>query len=227
MKLKLLLFFLITSFSRFSYALYGAKAISAGQFSSVVSLHLNDPDEPEYDYFCSGVLVAPDKILTTGHCIEVMGTQIYNMWSKFVYWPSLIKVKADGKFQEVKDVLLAPTYTEAMGFEGEDLALIILSRPLNIKPLKIASRASLSAGQSVTLVARGKSADSKILSIKSFGGNFVTFTDGSISGVCSGDSGGALVTKINNEYMLAGILSAQSEGCKKQTSASIFPRILR
>ena len=49
-------------------------APNSSTISAVVTLHLNDPDNPEYDSFCSGVLVAPDKVLTTGHCIAVMGT---------------------------------------------------------------------------------------------------------------------------------------------------------
>ena len=222
------IFVLLISISDLSHALYGARTITPSQFSAVVTIHLNDSEKPEYDSFCSGVLVAPDKVLTTGHCIEVVGSKLYEKWNIFTYEPNLIKIKAGGNKYEVADVIIAPSYTEAVGFEGEDLAIITLKKPLtNIRPIKMVSKGSLKAGLVVTLVARDKMANSTITAVKSYAGNLVVFTDGTKSGVCEGDSGGALLVKIGNDLALAGILSAQSEGCERQTGASIFPRILK
>ena len=222
------IFVLLISISDLSHALYGARTITPSQFSAVVTIHLNDSEKPEYDSFCSGVLVAPDKVLTTGHCIEVVGSKLYEKWNIFTYEPNLIKIKAGGNKYEVADVIIAPSYTEAVGFEGEDLAIITLKKPLtNIRPIKMVSKGSLKAGLVVTLVARDKMANSTITAVKSYAGNLVVFTDGTKSGVCEGDSGGALLVKIGNDLALAGILSAQSEGCERQTGTSIFPRILQ
>jgi secreted trypsin-like serine protease len=228
MNFKMFIFVLLISISDLSHALYGARSITPSQFSAVVTIHLNDKEKPEYDSFCSGVLVAPDKVLTTGHCIEVIGSELYEKWNILTYEPNLIKIKAGGVKYEVADVIIAPSYTEAVGFEGEDLAIITLKKPLtNIRPIKMASKASLKAGLAVTMVARGKMANSTITAVKSYAGNLVVFTDGTKSGVCEGDSGGALLVKIGNEQVLAAILSAQSEGCERQTGTSIFPRILK
>jgi secreted trypsin-like serine protease len=228
MNFKMFIFVLLISISDLSHALYGARSITPSQFSAVVTLHLNDSEKPEYDSFCSGILVAPDKVLTTGHCIEVLGSELYDRWNIFTYEPNLLKIKAGGNKYEVADVVIASSYTEAVGFEGEDLAIITLKKPLkNIRPIKIASKASLKAGLPVTMVARGKMANSTITAVKSYAGNLVVFTDGTKSGVCEADSGGALLVKIGNEQVLAGILSAQSEGCERQTGTSIFPRILK
>lgn len=189
---------------------------------------MNDPKNSEFDFFCSGVLIAPDKILTTGHCIEVMGSEVYEQWSYFTYNPEKLKVKARGIKYEVADVILAPSYTEAVGFAGEDLALIRLKKPLkDIKPFKIAPRHFLKAGTAVTMVARNKAAETVITSQKSYAGNTVLFTDGSKSGVCGGDSGGALLVRAGSEVMLAGILSAQEEGCVKRTGVSIYAREIK
>src|SRR5690606_34854829 len=117
-------FFFLMILTHSSYALYGAQKLSGSTFDAVVTLHLNDPDHPEYDSFCSGVLVAPDKVLTTGHCVEVLATEVYEQWNLFAYEPDLIKVKIKGTKVDVADVILAPGYTEAPGYEGEDLALI-------------------------------------------------------------------------------------------------------
>jgi secreted trypsin-like serine protease len=229
MNLKMALFFLLISFSDLSHALYGSRPLTASSnLSSIVTLHLNDSDKPEYDSFCSGVLVAPNKILTTGHCIEVIGTELYEQWNRLVYEPSLMKVKVAGVKYDVADVMIADTYTEAVGFEGEDLALITLKRSVtSVKPLRLIAKSALKAGLPVSLVARGKIADTKITSVKTFSGNTVIFTDGSKSGVCEGDSGGALLVKSADGYSLAGILSAQSEGCYKQTGVSLFAHILK
>ena len=228
MNFKMFIFVLLISISDLSHALYGARTITPSQFSAVVTIHLIDSEKPEYDSFCSGVLVAPDKVLTTGHCIEVVGSKLYEKWNIFTYEPNLIKIKAGGNKYEVADVIIAPSYTEAVGFEGEDLAIITLKKPLtNIRPIKMVSKGSLKAGLVVTLVARDKMANSTITAVKSYAGNLVVFTDGTKSGVCEGDSGGALLVKIGNDLALAGILSAQSEGCERQTGTSIFPRILQ
>ena len=122
------IFVLLISISDLSHALYGARTITPSQFSAVVTIHLNDSEKPEYDSFCSGVLVAPDKVLTTGHCIEVVGSKLYEKWNIFTYEPNLIKIKAGGNKYEVADVIIAPSYTEAVGFEGEDLAIITLKK---------------------------------------------------------------------------------------------------
>ena len=229
MNLKMALFLLLISFSDLSHALYGSRALSpSSNLSSVVTLHLNDSDKPGYDSFCSGVLVAPNKVLTTGHCIEVMGTELYDQWNRFVYEPNLIKVKVAGVKYEVAGVAIADSYTEAVGFAGEDLALITLRRSVtSVKPMRLMAKSALKAGLPVSLVARGQIADTKITSVKSFDGNTVIFIDGSKSGTCEGDSGGALIVKNADGYSLAGILSAQSEGCYKQTGVSLFAHILK
>lgn len=225
MNLKLFIFVLLISISDLSHALYGARTITPSQFSAVVTIHLNDPENPEIDSFCSGVLVAADKVLTTGHCVAVMGTEVYDQWSKFTYEPNLLKIKVGTVKYAVADVTIATSYTEAVGYEGEDLALITLKKPLtNVTPIKVVAPSSLKAGIAVSMVARGKVADTTITSVKNYAGNTVIFTDGTKAGTCEGDSGGALLVKKGEVYFLAGILSAQSEGCYKQTSVSIFAR---
>ncbi|MBA2404731.1 MAG: trypsin-like serine protease, partial [Bdellovibrionales bacterium] len=214
MNFKMVLFVLLVSISDLSHALYGAKPLTpSSSASAVVTLHLNDPDKPQYDSFCSGVLVAPNKVLTTGHCIEVMGTELYEQWNLFTFEPERIKVKIAGIKYEVSDVVIAHSYTEAVGYAGEDLAVITLKKNVTtVKPLKMVAKSSLKAGLPVSLIARSKIAASIITSVKSYAGNVIVFTDGSKAGVCEGDSGGALLVKIGNEEFLAGILSAQSEG---------------
>lgn len=224
MKLTLVLTAVFMLLSTPVLALYGGRPLVAGEGKAVVSLHLSDPQNSEYDFFCNGVLIDTDTILTTGHCIEGMASEVYERWYLFEYRPDLLKVKASGKFYEVADVKLSPNYTEGHGFGAEDLAIIKLKNKIRVTPLKLARTEDLHKDQPVTLIARGQMAQTRILSLKSFSGQLIIFTDGTNAGVCQGDSGGALVVQKNGQDYLAGILSAQREGCKKGTDSSIFPR---
>lgn len=225
MKLKLALMIFLFSISDLTHALYGARPLLNGQHQAVVSLHLNDPQNPQYDFFCNGVVIAPDKILTAGHCIEGMATEVYEKWFIFSYEPQLLKVKVAGVRYEVAEVTLAPGYTENSGFAGEDLAIIQLKKTVSIPPMKLARRNDLRSGVPAALVARGKIADTTISRSVIFGGNIVTYSDGSRSGVCQGDSGGAMIIRKNGEDLLAGIISVQTSGCERQDAAAVFPKI--
>lgn len=229
MKFKVALLLTLISLSNLSHALYGGKVVSGNSsLNAVVSLHLSDAEKPEHDFFCSGVLVAPDKILTTGHCIEVMATEVYEQWNIFSYEPEKLKVKIAGVKHAVADVILAPSYFESTGLDAEDLALIKLKKPVtSVKPFKLAALSTLKAKQPATLVVRGQMAETTILAVKKYAQSSVVYTDGSKAGVCSGDSGGALLVKSGSEFLLAGILSAQEEGCVRKTGVSIFPKILK
>lgn len=218
------LFFILISLSNLTYALYGSRPSVDSRHESVVSFHLSDPNYPEYDYFCSGVVIAKDKILTTGHCMEVMGEDVYEQHNIFQYEPNLIKVKAGGVKYEVSDVIIAPTYSEFVGHEGEDLAIVKLKKALPIKPVKLISKSSLKVGMKATMVARGKVASTQVKSIKTYGETTVVFTDGSKTGICAGDSGGALFIENGGELLLAGILSADSQACGPRTGTTIFPK---
>lgn len=226
MNLKLALLFILASLSQSTYALYGARPVTKDLASqAVVSLHLNDADFPDYDYFCSGVLITPTRILTTGHCIARMGGEVYDKWNMFVHEPELMKVRINGKDHAVRDVSLAPSYTEHASFAGEDLAMVDLVKPSSVKPIALARASDLKSALKVRMIARGKEASSSIKHTKVYGNNLVIFTDGSKSGICQGDSGGALLIEKAGKTLLAGILSAQEDGCLLSTGVSHFPKL--
>ena len=226
MNLKLALLFILASLSQPSHALYGGRPVTKDLASeAVVSLHLRDADYQEYDYFCSGVLVSPTRVLTTGHCITRMGNEVYDKWSKFIYEPQTLIVRINGKEHVVKDVNLAPSYTEHSTFLGEDLAMLDLAKPSSVKPLVLAKATDLSAGNKVRMIARKKEAFTVIKKTKLYGPNLVIFTNGSRAGICQGDSGGALLIEKGGNTLLAGILSAQEDGCVRMTGVSHFPKL--
>lgn len=209
-----------------SFALYGAQAIRPDSAKYLVNLHLKDMYRPEHDYFCQGILVSTNKVLTTAHCIEMMGDHVYSTPLKFVFNPELVVIKARGESVQASSVTLAPSYYNEPGLAGEDLALIEFVKPFkNSNAIALAPRNELHVGTVLTMVSQNKQASTLVKQIKNFGNVQVIKTDGTTSGVCEGDSGGALILTKNNQAYLAGILIATDHDCVVKNSTSYSPKL--
>jgi secreted trypsin-like serine protease len=218
------LFFLLLLITQSAFALYGDKVVPASE-PFVVSLHLRDADNADRDYFCQGVLVASNKVLTAGHCIDAMGGDVYEMSHALIYRPELVWVKVGNKLHRAKSVTLAPNYFEGNGYDAEDLAMIELVQPTTVLPIKIASKNDLVNNQKLTLIAREKKVESSLLFARSYGTVAALFLN-KTSGACQGDSGGAIVLKKNGQQLLAGILMYNGEGpCDRKSGYGYFPRL--
>lgn len=218
------LFFLLLLITQSAFALYGQK-VEPSQDAFVVSLHLRDPDNTDRDYFCQGVLVAANKVLTAGHCIDAFGGEVYSMSHALVYRPELVYVKVGNKLHRAKTVTLSPTYFEGNGFEAEDLAMIELVQPTIVTPIKLASKNDLVNNTKLTLIARQKKVESSLLFARSYGSVAALFLN-KTSGACQGDSGGAIVLKKNGQQLLAGILMYNGIGsCDRKSGYGYFPRL--
>lgn len=222
---SLFIFGLMMMCSR-AFALYGGRPLKNGEHEAVASLHLRDGFNPNYDYFCSGVLISPQVIITAAHCIEGMGNLVYDNSPHLSYHPELIRVGLKGRKLEVKEVTIAPSYFESSGHAGEDLALIVLKSPVtNVKPLPLALKADLKVGTALTMVSRGMVASTQLLTKTNHRTATTLVTQGRSSGTCLGDSGGALLIEKNGQFALAGILTfSGDEGCEVKNTVSVFPK---
>jgi secreted trypsin-like serine protease len=222
MKHSIILFLLL--FSQSTFALYGSKLETASE-DFVVSLHLDDPENGDYDYFCSGVLVSARTVVTAGHCIDSSGLDVYEMSMALVYRPELITVNVGGKKVRARYVTLSPLYFESLGFEAEDLAIIELDKPVaHVKPIRIASKRTVQEARSFSLIARGKRVEAIKKGFENFGSTAVSFIQPG-AGACRGDSGGAVVVQEKGEPKLAGILMYDGEGnCQKKAGYAYFPK---
>ena len=217
------LLFLLLLITESAFALYGDKVVPASE-PYVVSLHLRDTDNADRNYFCQGVLVASNKILTAGHCIDALGVDVYNMSQALIYRPELVWVKVGNKLHRAKSVTFAPSYFEGSGFETEDLALIELVQPTAVNPIKLASKNDLVNKQKLTLIARQKKVESSLLFARAYGTVAALFLN-KTSGACLGDSGGAIVLNKNGQQLLAGILMYSGEGeCDRKSGYGYFPK---
>lgn len=217
MRIHALLFSLFVGLtSQSAFALYGARTAASQNY--LVKLQINQAT------FCQGVVIAANKVLTAGHCIEEMGYRLRENARHLTYYPEAVSVRSGAQSVRAKMISFAETMFDSHGILAEDLAMIELSSPLrNVEILPLASRADLRAGTTVTLASDAKEASVNIRQTLRGEQSFVIVTEGSVSGVCQGDSGGALTIVKNGKKYLAGILSARAEGCTRKHSASYFP----
>ncbi len=214
-KLLVLFSFLIANSS---WALYGNNVrVSHDQF--VVSL-INSGA-----YFCSGVLISKTTVVTAAHCIEMQGQEIYDSSEALIYQPEQLLVRVAHKIVKAKKVSISPTYTEGLGFDNEDLALIELVSPINhVYPIVIAKPSEITPKSNLTLIARQKKVSAKLGQFKHYKSSDVLFLNKN-SGACLGDSGGAVTIMNSGQQKLAGILMYDGEGqCEKKVNYSYFPK---
>jgi secreted trypsin-like serine protease len=225
MNLKCLLFIVISFLSRPTHALYGGRPLAPGKFSGVASLHLQDPENVTDKAFCAAVLIGPTKVLTAGHCIDVIGLDVYDYSLKLVNDPEVLRVKIAGVIHRVKSVTLAESYFESSDFRGEDVAVIELQEKSTATPIPVTSSKSLQVDLPVTMVAHGKSGHSVVKAVEKFSGHRLLRLDGTFTRSCAGDSGGAIIIETAGRYELAGLILSDGEGCERRDTVSIHPSL--
>ena len=214
----LFFFFCAASCGQSAFALYGGRP--AANSAHLVKLQVNQKT------ICQGVALSETKILTAGHCIEQPGWILRTNPHHLTYYPEAVTVSSGKDAVQAKTITFAPSMFDSHGALAEDLALIELPRPLKgVEVLPLASQNDLVSGVSVLLTTGGEEASVKIRQKVKGEDSLVIVTEGSRSGICQGDSGGALLLVKNGKRYLAGVLAARAEGCARRHSLSYFPRL--
>lgn len=125
--------------------------VPPGKFGFVAKLAMTNiprPDGSTYASFCTGALVAPGWLLTTGHCFHDAHR---NRVSGKVPYPTTATL---GLVDETTESGVARRITQVVQSPTADVALARLDTPVSITPLTI-SRVAPSVGQKLTLAGWG------------------------------------------------------------------------
>ncbi len=160
--------------------------------------------------YCSGVLIAPNKVLTAAHCV---GDRYGNL-SKAI---TTHTVKLAGKKYKIKKAVMAPNYYvhDAEG-TSNDLAIITLARKATIKPWPVVLKQKVRRGNKTYFYGYGRDYAGKWKVLKrgiakinntSYGSLYSKLKFG-MDIPCFGDDGGPVVlVKKGKQIGVVGIIS--------------------
>lgn len=146
-------------------AVVGGKPVPVGQFRYVADVLIGG------SFGCSGTLIAPDWVLTAGHCGSVTGALSTGLAPSPVAWPAsfytvqLGSPYADGHGGEqhsVAQVVVDSDYIATNG-TGNDVTLLKLDHPSRVRPMLIAAvseRARWRPGVLATIAGFGTTSES-------------------------------------------------------------------
>lgn len=189
-------------------------------------------------FTCSGTLIAPNVVLTAGHCV-FLRDESGNIEFDGVSNPSQLsvheglKLSYHAKKASVSKAVAHESWNGELG--GTDIAVILLN--INVTDLmmyKIRDNPAEQKGEKGIIVGYGITGEDKVDSMTQRWGN-TTILDvdtgnqlleiGNPSGTCQGDSGGPLFTLQNNSYVVSGISSFGRNGCSA-TENSFHTRVI-
>jgi secreted trypsin-like serine protease len=231
-------------------------AMTAGPASAVVGG--NDAEPGEYPavaqitfgpFLCTGTLVAPDWVLSAGHCGSVTGAAVASPAS----WPAaLIDVRiggqraGEGERVPVNRVVLHPNYLLSMGY---DISLLRLSRNSTKAPVKVAGASegsTWSPGTLETIVGWGATEEGGGTPDVLQEGEVPITTDAYCAGAydqfdaqtmvcagypqggvdtCQGDSGGPMFGRLSTGTLRVVGATSFGEGCARPSKPGVYARV--
>ena len=225
-----------------SSAVVGGNDASPGEYPSVAEVTFGP-------FLCTGTLVAPDWVLTAGHCGSVTGAAVA---SPAGWPPQLINVRiggvtqSDGEQRSVRQVVVHPDYLLTSGY---DISLLRLSQSSTMAPTQVAGageRSIWTAGTLETIVGWGVTEEDGELpdnlqearvpittdaycagAYSDFDPNTMVcagFPQGGVD-TCQGDSGGPMFGKTSAGALRVVGTTSFGEGCARPGRPGVYGRV--
>ena len=225
-----------------SMAIVGGQNASPGEYPAVAKI--------TYQVFqCTGTLIAPDTVLTAGHCSSMTGAAVASP----IAWPApLINVTiggtrdGEGEQATVSKVTIPPQYL--LG-SGSDVSLLKLSKPSTKTPVKVAGAADRNIwdpGDLETIVGWGVTEEGGDLPDTLQKAKVPITTDAYCAGAysdfdaetmvcagypqggvdtCQGDSGGPMFGNSNAGGLRIVGTTSFGEGCARPNKPGVYARV--
>jgi secreted trypsin-like serine protease len=225
-----------------SSAVVGGANASPGEYPSVAEITFGP-------FLCTGTLIAPNWVLTAGHCSNITAGTVASPAS----WPApLINVrvggvtKTDGEKRGVSRVVMHPDYLLTSGY---DISLLELSSNSTMAPTQVAGageRSIWTAGTLETIVGWGvteedgdlpdnlQEAQVPITTDSYCGGAYSDFDPKTMvcagfpqGGVdtCQGDSGGPMFGRTSTGALRVVGTTSFGEGCARPGKPGVYGRV--
>jgi trypsin len=225
-----------------SSAVVGGQDAAPGEFPAVAEITYGA-------FLCSGTLIAPDTVLTAGHCSSVTGAVIGTP----VTWPAqLIDVRiggttsGSGERVPVSSVVAHQNYLATSGY---DISLLRLSRSSTKAPSKVAGSGETgiwSPGTVETIVGWGTTEEGGELPDTLQKGQVPITTDAYCAGAysefeattmicagypqggvdtCQGDSGGPMFGRLADSTLRVVGTTSFGEGCARPNKPGVYGRV--
>ena len=226
-----------------SLAVVGGNNASAGEYPSVARITFGNV------FLCTGTLIAPNTVLTAGHCGSVTGDAVA---SPIAYPPQLIDVRIGGLHENegedvpVSKVTIEPNYLVNSGY---DITLLTLSKNSTKTPTKVSGSsegALWSPGTLETIAGWGTTQENGDTPSTLQEGHVPITTDSSCAGAysdfdattmicagypqggvdtCQGDSGGPLFGQAADGGLRVVGATSFGEGCARPGKPGVYARV--
>jgi trypsin len=225
-----------------SSAVVGGGNASPGEYPSVAEVTFGP-------FLCTGTLIAPDWVLSAGHCGSVTGAAVASPAS----WPpQLINVRIggvsqnDGEQRSASRVVVHPDYLATSGY---DISLIQLSQSSTMAPTQVAGageRSLWTAGTLETIVGWGATEEGGDVPDNLQEARVPITTDAYCAGAysdfdpatmvcagfpqggvdtCQGDSGGPMFGRTSAGALRVVGTTSFGEGCARPGKPGVYGRV--
>ncbi len=176
---------------------------------------------------CSGTLIAPNVVLSAGHCVYYKNPMSPIENTDFVKDPELLQILGGSVLGEIEyswaeKVVIHPNWNGSLWGNAVDLSMIKLQDAVtSVEPYGIRREKAPAKGSMGWIVGYGKSVDADDMSAGTHRAGETTVKSvttrvlglASPSGTCQGDSGGPFFSEQNDDWVVTAITSYGAGYC--------------